>query len=321
MTSASHAPYNFAPDQCDVKDQGKLVEFRAKRAEWVSLLEQDPLHSVSRQLSALVWQDAVFRLFNEARRLEDSSQPTASGASLLVEAITNGYVTGIVLGVSRLTDPKTETRRGDRNVVSLRRVFEDIRDHRALITRENFVCYDGMVYDVNTIPPPSMRGVGGFHGIAIGGPDDTLTPVLLHEHFDRLSGVSSPNRGRDDCIQDSAFDEIDGLLASPAIEKFRTLRNKVIAHAADPASRATVQSFGFTLDEAQAALRGLCRAYEQVQINLLWNSSGGVMPVPQFDIMDRMDQPFLRPSQIEALAPFWQKLVDEREQWRTAPDP
>lgn len=69
--AAGHAPYTYPPDMCDVRDHAKLLAFRAKRAEWVVLLEKDPLHSVSSQLSALVWQDAVFRLFNEAWRLND----------------------------------------------------------------------------------------------------------------------------------------------------------------------------------------------------------------------------------------------------------
>jgi hypothetical protein len=322
MTTASQAPYRFAAEKCDVQDHAKLLAFREKRAEWVALLEQNPLHSVSRQLSSLVWQDAVFRLFHEANRLGNRGPSTASHAPLLVEALTNGYVVGLVLGVSRLTDPKNDTKKGDRNVVSLRRVFEDIRDHCHLITREVFVCYDGLVYDVNTIPPPSHRIDGEAAGLAVGGPRDTITPTMLHEHFDRLSGVPAAARRRDDVIADWAFDEIESLLALPVVEKLRTLRNKVIAHAADPASRATVQNFGFSLDEARLVLHALCRAYELVQINLLWNSSGNVMPIPQFDIMEHMDQPFLKPSHIEALMPFWQELISEREQWRTtSPSP
>lgn len=321
MTNAATEPtYKYGIDQCDVLDKARLVEFRAKRIEWVDLLEKDKLHSVSEQLSSLVWQDAVFRLFNEGRRLHDPSLPTSSMAFLLAEALTYGYVNGLVLGVSRLTDPRQETKKGDRNVVSLRRVFEDIRDHRHLITREIFVCYDGVIYDVAMMPSPSMRGGDGGSGwIAIGGSQDAWTPARLHNHFDALSGVSNANRRRDDVIADQAFNEIEALLSSPIFEKLRALRNKVVGHAADPASRASLADFGFTLLEAEEALKLLCRVQQRLQIGLLWNSSSTVMPIPQFDIMEHMDQPFLRPDQIEVLSPFWDDLVRAREGWSKEP--
>ena len=311
------ACFSYPADRCDVRDQARLAEFRAKRAEWVNLLEQDKLHSVSTQLSSLVWQDAVFRLFNEVQRLHDPKHPTASMASVLAGALTNGYVTGLVLGVSRLTDPKSETKKGDRNVVSLRRVFEDVQEHRHLITRENFVCYDGCVYDPHTVPPPSEREAShaGAGWLAIGGSYDWSTPTRLHQHFDALSGIEPKQRSRDDVIADPAFAEIEAMLSASVIENLRTLRNKVIAHAADPASRAHLDSFGFTLNEAEEALKLLCRAQRRVQVGLLWNSSNTVMPVPQFDVMEYMDQPFLREDQIEPLASFWEGLTQAREAW------
>jgi hypothetical protein len=311
------APYTYPAERCDVLDKANLGRFREKRAQWIELLEKDKLHSVGTQLSALVWQDAVFRLLNEAWRLNDPANPTASMASLLVEALTNGYVTGLVLGVSRLTDPRKQTKKGDQDVVSLRRVFDDIRANRDIITREVFVCYDGLVYDIGDIPPPSARGgrSGAFTSVSIGGPLDDVTPTLLHEHFDKLSGVSPDKRRREDLIGESEFDEITALMTIPVIEKLRTLRNKIVAHAADPASRDSLTSFGFSLAEAEEALKALTQAQQRVQLNLLWNTDSGVMPIPQFDIMEHMDQPFLRPEQLEALAPFWARIAKEREDW------
>ncbi|MBL6458445.1 hypothetical protein JMJ55_24205 [Belnapia sp. T6] len=313
--------YTYSLDKCDVQDKTKLADFRKARAEWVDLLEKDPLHSVSRQLSGLVWQDAVFRLFNEAWRIEDPAQPSGVTAPLLAEALVNGYVANLVLGVGRLTDKADYGKSGARNVVSLKRLVEEIKSKRDLITREIFVCYDGLVYDVNTIPPPSRRGSGGFIGVEIGGPFDWSTPTLLHEHFDGLSGVDPSARSRTDTIADAAFDEIETLLSCPEIEKLRELRNKVIAHAADPISRAHLSSFGFKLQEAKVALHALCWAYHRVQINLLWNSGGGVMPIPQFDIFDRMDISLLSQAQTSGLPPFWQQVVAERERWVKEPPP
>ena len=101
----------------------------------------------------------------------------------------------------------------------------------------------------------------------------------------------------------------------------RELRNKVIAHAADPISRANLSSFGFKLEEAKAALHALCWAYHRVQINLLWNSAGSIMPIPQFDLFDRMDISLLSPAQTARLPQVWGNIVAEREKWVKEPPP
>jgi hypothetical protein len=314
----SNPPYRFDIDECDVIDKEKLVSFRAKRREWVDLLDHDE-QSVSGQLATLAWNDAVFRLFNEGWRQHDDARPTASMNRQLHQALTNGYVANLVLGVSRLTDAGKVTRNNDKNVVSLRRVFDDVRANCGLITREVFVCYDGMVYDTATIPPPSSRGLvsGVVRSEPIGGPHDDLTPELLHEKFDWLSGVPKAARGRTDLIAAPIFNRIETLLSDPAVKAIRLLRDKVLAHSADASSRASVslKRYGFTLAEAEAALKALVKANRAVQIDLLWNSAGSVLPVAQSDVIEHLDLPYTLSEHIGALGQFWDGLVTDRESW------
>ncbi len=54
-TATVLAPYTHPIDKCDVQDQAKLAEFRKARAEWVALLEKDPLQVPSR----LWWKSGV----------------------------------------------------------------------------------------------------------------------------------------------------------------------------------------------------------------------------------------------------------------------
>src|SRR5471032_2379862 len=84
----------YPVEECDVMDRAALVTFREKRLEWSALLEYGPQHKVSAQLSALLWQDAAFRLFNEIRRLSDSVKPATVAAPLVAEELDNAYVTG-----------------------------------------------------------------------------------------------------------------------------------------------------------------------------------------------------------------------------------
>ena len=52
-SAAGPAPFTHLLDECDVPDKARLADFRKPRAEWVGLLEKDPLHSVS--YGATIW--------------------------------------------------------------------------------------------------------------------------------------------------------------------------------------------------------------------------------------------------------------------------
>ena len=54
--------------ECDVSDKELLALFRLKRDEWKRCLIDDS-YSVSQQISHLLWNDTVFRTFNEARKI------------------------------------------------------------------------------------------------------------------------------------------------------------------------------------------------------------------------------------------------------------
>lgn len=312
--------YRYSVDKCDVLDQANLVAYRAKRTEWEALLDHDPQHSVSRQLSGLLWEDAAYRVFNEMRRLVPTGQKSFMTAGLLAEALDSGYVQSMILGISRLTDPQPID--AGRGVVSLRRVFDDIRTHRHLITREAYICYDGLRFDPSMIPYPWERGVsaGEVSAVVLGGPLDRDTPDYLHERFDLLGGVSAAHRGRFDRIGDAVFSEINALLAASSVNKVRSLRNKFVAHAADSKSRppSSIAGFELSMAEVETALRSLCRAYSRVQTELLWGNGGGLMPFAAFDVLDGLVEtlPVAQQQEIEA---FWEKVANDRRHWHEAP--
>jgi hypothetical protein len=138
--------YRRDVSECDVNDKTNLEEYRRKRTAWAYLMEHDPEQSVTAQITSLLWQDATFRLFNEMRAGAPGSRPPTITSPLLAEALDSGYVTNMILGIGRLVD------RG-RDVVSLRRVLNEVRANRSLITREAYVCFDGMRFDPATVKP------------------------------------------------------------------------------------------------------------------------------------------------------------------------
>jgi hypothetical protein len=314
MTSHYRCPLT----ECDVLDRVNLTAFRSKRLEWRTLLEDDPEHSVWRQLSALLWEDCAFRFLNELRRLTPLEPRSPTNSSLVAEAIDNNYVQTMILGVSRLTDPQSSDPR--KGVVSLRRLSKDVQDHRHLITREAFICFDGMKFDPSTIPLPWEHGQepGTATWRGIGGPMDRDTPLRIHDQFDQLSGTDPTQRTRFDRIKDGVFTEINALLSSPAIERIRFLRNKFIAHASDALSRQGGQSPALSLSMANVedALRPLMRSYHRLGSEVLCGMGTGeaVMPAAQFDPLEGLVESFTAEDQ-DHLRTFWDEQVEMHNRW------
>jgi hypothetical protein len=319
MTTSTPPAYAQPLSKCDVLDRENLEAFRSKRLEWYTLLDHDPEHSVWSQLAALLWEDCTFRLFNELRRLTPSEPLSALTSSLVAEAIDNNYVQTMILGVSRLTDPQPAD--PSKGVVSLRRVFSDVQDHRHLITREAFICYDGMRFDPSTIAwPREFSGSAGPTWTQIGGPLDRSTPLRLHNRFDRLSGTDAAHRTRFDRVNETIFAEINALLSRPAINRIRSTRNKFIAHASDARSRGPQSGPILSIANVEDALRPLVQAYHRLASDVLLGMGSGdaLMPTPQFDPLEGLVDA-LTSEQKEHLLTFWDELVEAHNRWHEEP--
>jgi hypothetical protein len=105
------AQYDYASDACDVVHRDLLIDYRRKRSEWVRLLDGDPIHSVSQQLSAMQWNDVAYRCFNEARRYAAPDAPNGALAPLLGEFLDIGYLSTQVLA-RRLWSATVHQKRG-----------------------------------------------------------------------------------------------------------------------------------------------------------------------------------------------------------------
>lgn len=137
--------YEYPVSACDVVCKSNLERYREKRDQWIGWLDVDPVHAITNQLHDMMWNDVTYRTFNEARRL-DSNNPTAAVAPLLSEFIDVGYVAMQVLAISKLTDP-SDPKKPKRAVISLRRLVDEVSAERMLITRENYIAFDGLPYD------------------------------------------------------------------------------------------------------------------------------------------------------------------------------
>ena len=137
---------------CDVNDKDKLTLFIQKRDEWARCIIGDAPHAVNRQITHILWNDTVFRTFNEARRLtiERNSKKYGFNAPL-IRLLDEGFVASQAMSIRRLTD--RNFREPEKAVISLVRVIDDIKENLHLVTRENYMCYE---YSGPHIPDSSL---------------------------------------------------------------------------------------------------------------------------------------------------------------------
>jgi hypothetical protein len=178
--------YEYAIQDCDVADRAQLAIYRDKRAEWLHLLNGDLDHAVWRQITAMLWNDAVFRMANEARRLSRQGGYQSSARNwTLAQFMDQGFVATQTLSIRKLMEKASAN--PARQVVSLRRVLDDIKAHRHLISREHYVAHDGLPYD----PEPGerahierimKRGKSGAHSewLATTGPQAWSVARMVH---------------------------------------------------------------------------------------------------------------------------------------------
>jgi hypothetical protein len=300
--------YEYAIEDCDVPEvrHGKLTEYRKLRSKCLDLLGDSADTSVGNQIRNLAWQTTVFRTLNEGRRLE-STRPV-NGA--LWELITAGYANLVTLGIRKLVD--THDRSG-----SVPIILKMLEQQSELLTREMFVCYDGLPYDYGKVKrSEDARVLRQNNGVWWGktrGPLAWSTSERMHEFFDRFTG-NKDRRMRDDRIPRAIFDTLKAQLSHPAIEKVCTFVDKHVAHA-ERIDQSAAPIPVATYNDVDAALRQIVRVTSFISSAIFADALGSVVPTPQFDVLEHLDQPWVTTSNIAALQQHWDELSSRMDSW------
>ena len=283
--------YSYQIEDCDVIDRERLRAYRAKRSEWIHLLNGDPHHAVWRQITSMLWNDAVFRTANEARRLSRVGGYKSSARNWsIARFLDQGFVATQTLSIRKLME-KASTNPA-KQVVSLRRVIDDIVSNRELITREIYVSHDGLPYD----PEPGRQ-------------------AYYQAALKRGSGVQVdwlPTS--DDLIRPDVFERIEQELTDSGWADIAVMGNKFIAHAADEHSRMDVAT-GFSLNALEKCHRAICRVAATIYGPILYESAMGMFPVPQFDHFENLEEIWLKPDDVTELAKFWDAHTEKVDAW------
>ena len=199
--------------ECDVEDKESLAVFRNKMRRWHQILTGDDIHSIFNQIQDMIWNDTVYRTFNEARRLsEETNDPSTGLPGTIIELLDLSFLVSQTMAIRRLTD--SHEWRPERAVHSLPSLVEEIKESKSFFSRENYVCYDGIPFEGGKLPHP----LGREHS-------------LRHSVFDLISCTDKDHRNRYDKINEKIFKEIQREISKADL--IRTYSNKFVAHAGE----------------------------------------------------------------------------------------
>jgi hypothetical protein len=296
--------YTYSIDECDVENKIRLNAFREKRRQWKSWLDDDPDHAIWSTIQELVWRDVQFATIGQ---LAKDNPEGPLNTSLIAESLIGGHVAQQVLAIRRLMD------RG-RNRVSLARLIMDLKSNRDLLTRENIVCYDGLPYDHEAVEAKEWEEMpSGIRWGHTTGPRAWSISKMAQKQFDRVSGIQHPARSRDDTIPKSTFTRLEELLMASGGARIAEWSHAYLAHAGTPFDREAVKSVTIANESVAAAIRELARITEYVSSEVLWMGGyrGSLMPTPQFDVFEKLENPVADNAGQQGGAEVWQRKCNE----------
>ena len=301
--------YDYRLDRCNVEDKESLREFRRVRKEWISWLH-GPIRT---NIITMMTDNALFRTINEARRLS-SEQPIKS--VLINVAVSNlidrGFATSQLMAIRRLVS-------GRRNDISLERLLYRIRQKRSLITRENFVAYDGLPYDYEEVRIREMKSIAAnspgdvtSNRLSSKGPKAWAPSQRLHEKFDQLSGKTPEQRNRGDLIRNSLFaDLFERIRACAAMKQAASQSIAHISRELQPNANA----LRISLRSIRSAQKTICEIATIIDGPLLWESSPSFVAIPQYDFLEGFDKAWTAKRNLPRLREIWDEADGEVEKW------
>lgn len=309
--------YEFDIGDCDVADKGKLRRYREKRDLWVEILSEDEEHSIISQINQMIWNDAVFRVINHARKL--SAKGSKEGAEIngtISEFIDQSYVATQLLAVRRLSE---SSKRGDE--ISLKRLIRDMKENSDLITRETYVSHDGLPFDPGPVKRkffeelPSPKHGSAIGGIHTSGPKAWRLAERAHAGFDMICSGKPLHTNRGQQVDPRVFDRLVKHLG--ACSTFEMIASKFIAHAADHVSRDKLSNNqrSVTLAQITRCHQAICRVAAFLYGPVLFIGGFSLLPHAQYGHLKYLDRPWVTAEDLKKLEAYWYRHNQSVEGW------
>lgn len=297
--------------------------FGVKRKLWSECLAGEDRHSIVRQIAAMVWNAAAFRIVNEARRIAPSAEQGGVQLNGLMHTLIDDcFFESQMLAIRRLTDSYPIT--GDprrRDVFSLTSLLRDMEENAHLITRSNLFAAEGLEYDLELLRQKERdyhlaSMAAGERAYFLPGSVDSLRSQRRHEEVDFLAGVAETQRTRGDSVRRGLLTHLRNKLLK-ACEQIRSRVDKFVAHAASPASRqrANAEDVAVTLNHIWEAHKVIAQIANFLDVYVLTGTSHGFLATPQYDQFAYIDRPLVASGAVAHLGSLWEEYDKETKQW------
>jgi len=308
----SDTRYQYAIADCDVdaKAHRRMAAYREFRDACQERIRGEADSSIASQIHDLAWHTAVFKTLNEARRLEQDREVNGPMWYLIVA----GYAHIMTLGIRKLVDHDAKTG-------SVWSLIQKIEKRPDLLTRELYVCNDGLPYDYeivrNRLMPQDHARPGTVWRMSALGPGAWPTSQRMHETFDGLCGQPK-KRKRSDQIDLKHFEGLKRSLMSPCIGRVKTLASKRMAHAERLNEHADAIP-EVTYEDVDEALKIITSVTNWISTNVFYdNAFGSVVATADFSPMEFLDQQWVTPQNIPALEQHWRETSKIMDGWADA---
>lgn len=300
--------------ECDVTDFSLLEKFREQRSKWISWysFRKDDPNNIEGQIISMIFLDLSYRTLASGRGDFSKGPDIAARSGVLAHILDQGYVAIQVLAIRRLLDKR-------KDVLSLRRLFDDIRANSGLITRENFVAYDGSPYDPNDwqlLPKDPMIQIWGIDAPGL---HRFVRSSERNKVFDKLSGTDQANRNRKDTITTAVFDKLLSWLDCQEAKNLVTLSHKFFAHASDLPSREGATYTGVLLKDIEAIQRAIVSVERAITDDILFMGiARDVVAMEPLGFLKGLDRVYVPTETISEMDAHWERLRKDRDSWRNA---
>lgn len=285
------------PEDCDVKNIDRLRTFQPILERWKTILSGDDPHSIEQQLIKIAGDDALYRSFNEGLWLNQKRKNPLPLPATLIELIHDRYFYSQVLLLRRLFEKKATKQKLD--VFSLRTVLAEMKNHKDIIVRETYVCYDGTPYAIEECRHDWRVEANCSH---------------RHRVFDSLCTPLTSSRSREDKIDICIIESCDAEI-SKVIKRLEYYSNKYFAHASDIANREPTEkelpllSLGY-LQRLHKSAIWLSQTLGKIADQLVLTE----VPTPVFDQFEGWEHLFNKRIK-ESLHKIWGRRVALLDKW------
>jgi len=212
----------------------------------------DNPHSILSTLSECIHYRFIYETVNESSRIGALSEENSlSKNGYFVNFIRDLYYNNQSLCVRRLTDPwkDSEARRS----ISLRGILENYKNNQKLLTRENYICHDGVKFDYS-----DNDGGAAF------------SCLVRHKQFDKIC-IKNKKGERQDEISCNWIENLISCLSSEVIIKVRNYVNNIVAHSGSRvfATRTSLHDFNIMIEDINEAFDTIVHVFKEVAVFLL----------------------------------------------------